>query len=96
MTIFKWLLAIIAIALVSYTQIKYAQADYPPLKYWRVILFGGGFVFGTVGFWALLPLTGWRELLFSAGTGGIFMGLIFAYWFPINMQNIYPRRRQNK
>lgn len=91
MTALKWLLAFAMMLVNGYLQIKYAKANYPAMRRWKMLLFLGGFFSGALVGWALIPVSGWREFLLAACVFGLPIGYVFLKWFPINVQNVYPK-----
>lgn len=90
-----WLLFFIAAFGTGYSQLRYAKANYPNTWQWLVKLFAWGFTAGFLGMLGVIPesLTPQKAWLFICGIG-LFSGFIFAFVFPYNVQNVYPKRKE--
>jgi hypothetical protein len=89
----KWGYVLAAAILVGYSQYRYAKANYPKNARWKIILFVCGFISGTLGVWALFPMSGLSEILVGALSGGIPLGLIAVFWLPVKSRTIIQEDR---
>jgi len=97
MRILLWLAAVGILILGVYLQYQYARANYPESVKWRLLLFISGFLAVATGGAAVTEIPSSSQevillLVFAAALGG----LGFGFLFPINMQNIIPKRKDEK
>ncbi|GIK74177.1 MAG: hypothetical protein BroJett021_31650 [Chloroflexota bacterium] len=87
-----WTATVLALMLTVACQIQYAKANYPTTLSWKARLFVSGWLSSSLLMWCVIPATGWQGLVVSAFTAGLIGGLVFTFWAPINVQNIYPKK----
>jgi hypothetical protein len=75
--------------------LRYARANYPDGWRWRVSLFvAGAFVSSSIG-WAATGGDGETTDLLVLLIGALLGGVFSAWAFPVRMQYIIPRRRED-
>jgi hypothetical protein len=91
-----WLVLLILSTIVSiYLQQTHVNRNYPSSWRWRSLVFGVYFATGAIGAMTFLAqeFDGFHLLIFVL-MAGIALGLFFTFLFPLNMQNITPKRKE--
>lgn len=87
-----WGLAIAFMILGGICQVQYAKKGYPDSTKWKLILFLSGWFPSTFLVWAMNPANGWQGFVAGALSIGVVVGWASVFWFPINMQNLFPKK----
>ncbi len=84
-----WLLSGV---IVVWLQFKYRDAGYPQNFRWQSMLFISGFISGSIGLLIFTPNSDIETRFLAALFTGVFGGIIFAFGFPHQMRNLFPKR----
>lgn len=78
MTYLKLLLFILLSGIAIYAFYNGIQVKFQPVRFWRILLFSAGFLFGFTLTWLLLPDAAWFILAVSSVVGGV----LWSYTMP--------------
>ncbi len=87
-----WGLTITFMFLGGVCQVQYAKAGYPSSTKWKLTLFLSGWLPSALLVWAVNPANGWQGFAVGALSIGVLVGWASVFWFPTNMQNLFPKK----